>query len=127
MNSTNQMRSSPSRSSTAAQTQPRSLSSLNLVRSDNLGWCLSPSCSISLTLIQFTYTHGDKSLVLEPLKGQINTEASDFTVGKIKVEVRLVKRVQGRWGSLIGDSPDRGFLSFPASVEWCRSDLGLKP
>jgi len=61
---------------------------------------------------QFTYTHGDKSLVLEPLKGQIDTDASDFTVGKVKVEVRLVKRAQGRWGSLVGDAPDREFLPF---------------
>ncbi|KIM48224.1 hypothetical protein M413DRAFT_61372, partial [Hebeloma cylindrosporum] len=62
--------------------------------------------SIQFEPRKFTYTHGDKSLVLEPLKGQIDTEASDFTVGKVKVEVRLVKRAQGRWGSLVGDAPD---------------------
>lgn len=56
---------------------------------------------------QFTYTNGDKSLVLEPLKGQIVPESSDFTVGKVKVEVRFVKAAHGRWGSLIGDAPDR--------------------
>ncbi|KAJ3720004.1 SGS domain-containing protein [Lentinula raphanica] len=53
-----------------------------------------------------TYTHGDKTLVLEPLKGQINPDACDYTVGKVKVEVRLSKVAQGRWGGLIGDSPD---------------------
>ncbi|KAJ8083974.1 Cochaperone protein [Marasmius tenuissimus] len=53
-----------------------------------------------------TYTHGDKVLVLEPLKGQIKPDTSDYTVGKVKVEVRLAKAVQGRWGGLIGDSPD---------------------
>jgi len=43
---------------------------------------------------------------LEPLKGQIDPSASDYTVGKIKVEIRLVKMIPGRWGSLVGDSPD---------------------
>ncbi|KAI0348599.1 SGS-domain-containing protein [Trametopsis cervina] len=52
------------------------------------------------------YTHGEKVLSLEPLKGQIDTEKSDYTVGKVKVEVRLVKAVPGRWGGLVGDSPD---------------------
>lgn len=62
---------------------------------------------------QFTYAHGEKSLVLEPLKGQIDPDASDYTVGKVKVEVRLIKRAQGRWGDLVGDSPDRMF-PFPS-------------
>ncbi|KAJ7357344.1 SGS domain-containing protein [Mycena albidolilacea] len=55
---------------------------------------------------KFTYTNGEKSLVLEPLKGQITTDASDYTVGKVKVEVRFKKTALGRWGGLIGDSPD---------------------
>ncbi|KAK7694699.1 hypothetical protein QCA50_001887 [Cerrena zonata] len=59
-----------------------------------------------------TYTHGDKVLSLEPLKGQIDTEKSDYTVGKVKVEIRLVKLAQGRWGSLTGDAPDV-LSSFP--------------
>jgi len=54
----------------------------------------------------FTYSRGDISLVLEPLKGQIDPEQSDFTVGKVKIEVRLVKLAQFKWGSLVGDSPD---------------------
>lgn len=53
-----------------------------------------------------TYTHGEKQLVLEPLKGQIDPTASDYTVGKVKVEIRLVKLVTGRWGAIIGDQPD---------------------
>lgn len=56
---------------------------------------------------QVTYQHGDKQLSLEPLKGQIDTEKSEYTVGKVKVEVRLVKMAQGRWGSVVGESPDR--------------------
>jgi hypothetical protein len=40
------------------------------------------------------------------LKGEIDTEASDYTIGKVKVEIRLVKRGIGRWGTLVGDTPD---------------------
>ncbi|KAL4243495.1 Protein Sgt1-like protein [Abortiporus biennis] len=60
------------------------------------------------------YSHEDKVLSLEPLKGQIDTEKSDYSVGKVKVEIRLVKSVQGRWGSLVGDAPD----PLAASVKW---------
>ncbi|KAI1797927.1 SGS-domain-containing protein [Ganoderma leucocontextum] len=63
---------------------------------------------------KFTYSHGDKSLVLEPLKGQIDTENSGFTIGKVKVEVRFAKVAQGRWGALIGDAPDP-LVALPAS------------
>ncbi|PSS37652.1 hypothetical protein PHLCEN_2v476 [Hermanssonia centrifuga] len=52
------------------------------------------------------YQNGDKSLLLEPLKGQIDAEKSDYSVGKVKVEVRLVKMTFGRWGAIIGESPD---------------------
>ncbi|KAJ7706207.1 SGS domain-containing protein [Mycena rosella] len=55
---------------------------------------------------KLSYTNGDKSLVLEPLKGQITTDACEFTVGKVKVEIRLAKTAPGRWGGLVGDSPD---------------------
>jgi len=56
---------------------------------------------------QFTFTHGDKSLTLAPLKGQIEPSKCDYTVGKVKVEVRFAKAAYGRWGALVGDSPDR--------------------
>ncbi|KXN90050.1 hypothetical protein AN958_05055 [Leucoagaricus sp. SymC.cos] len=52
------------------------------------------------------YTNGDKSLNLQPLKGQIDPDKSSFFAGKVKVEISLVKSVQGRWGGLIGDTPD---------------------
>ncbi|KAF8227424.1 SGS-domain-containing protein [Tricholoma matsutake] len=55
---------------------------------------------------KLSYEHGDKSLVLEPLKGQIDPSASEVTIGKIKVEIRLAKMSPGRWGGLVGDSPD---------------------
>ncbi|KAI0651903.1 SGS-domain-containing protein [Trametes meyenii] len=64
---------------------------------------------------KFTYIHGEKSLLLEPLKGQIDPAKSDYTVGKVKVEVRLAKAAPGRWGALVGDTPDP-LASFPTSV-----------
>lgn len=54
--------------------------------------------------------NGDKSLVLEPLKGQIDPDASNFMVGKVKVEITLVKLAAGRWNALVGDQPDRTFV-----------------
>ena len=56
---------------------------------------------------QILYENGDKNLHLHPLKGQIDPEQSNFVVGKVKIELRLVKAAQGRWGGLIGDAPDR--------------------
>ncbi|TFK93476.1 SGS-domain-containing protein [Polyporus arcularius HHB13444] len=70
---------------------------------------------ISFEPRKFTYEHGDKSLVLEPLKGQIDPAKSDYTVGKVKVEVRLVKMAHGRWGTLVGDAPDP-LTAFPTSA-----------
>ncbi|KAG6825314.1 hypothetical protein H0H92_004086 [Tricholoma furcatifolium] len=55
---------------------------------------------------KFSYTNGEKELQLEPLKGQINPTTSTYTVGKVKVEIRFAKAVPGRWGGLVGDSPD---------------------
>jgi len=40
-------------------------------------------------------------LSLSPLKGDIKTDASDFSVGKVKIEIRLVKATPGRWGALV--------------------------
>jgi len=63
---------------------------------------------------RLSYTHGDKQLVLEPLKGQINPETSEFSVGKVKVEIRLAKMAPGRWGGLVGEAPDP-LATFPAA------------
>jgi suppressor of G2 allele of SKP1 len=57
------------------------------------------------------YHNGDKQLDLQPLKGQIDPQKSSFVVGRVKVEIRLVKVAQGRWGGLIGDAPDRTFYT----------------
>ncbi|EPQ60655.1 SGS-domain-containing protein, partial [Gloeophyllum trabeum ATCC 11539] len=62
--------------------------------------------SVKLEPRRVSYKNGDKELVLEPLRSQIDPDASSYTVGKVKVEVRLAKIAQGRWGQLLGDSPD---------------------
>jgi suppressor of G2 allele of SKP1 len=56
---------------------------------------------------QLSYQNGDKVLSLQPLKGQIDPTKSDYTVGNVKVEIRLGKMVLGRWGGLVGEAPDR--------------------
>jgi hypothetical protein len=58
---------------------------------------------------QFSYTRGDNVVQLEPLKGQIDVEKSDYSVGKIKIEVRFAKVAAIRWGGLVGDAPDREY------------------
>ncbi|TFK57101.1 SGS-domain-containing protein [Heliocybe sulcata] len=55
---------------------------------------------------KLSYKNGEKELVLEPLRSQIDPEASSYTVGKVKVEIRVAKIAQGRWGQLTGDTPD---------------------
>ncbi|KAG1783983.1 SGS-domain-containing protein [Suillus placidus] len=62
--------------------------------------------SITFEPRKISYANGEKALSLEPLKGQIDPERCDFTVGKVKVELRLVKMAQGRWGGITGDAPD---------------------
>jgi hypothetical protein len=66
---------------------------------------------IDESITQLSYKHGDKELFLEPLKGQVDPEKSDFTVGKVKVEIRLVKAAEGRWGGLVGNTPDSAYIS----------------
>ncbi|CCM06323.1 uncharacterized protein FIBRA_08575 [Fibroporia radiculosa] len=62
--------------------------------------------SVKLGPRSLSYENGDTKLALEPLKGQIDTAKSDFSVGKVKIEIRLVKAAPGRWGGLVGASPD---------------------
>jgi len=68
--------------------------------------------SVSFQPRRLEYKHGEKELVLEPLKGQIDPEKSSYKVGKVKIEVKLAKMAHGRWGTLTGDSPDI-LSSFP--------------
>ena len=58
------------------------------------------------TTAQFEYVNGDSALSLQPLKGEINLAESDYTVGRVKVEVRFKKAILGKWGALEGDMPD---------------------
>ncbi|KAG8792802.1 hypothetical protein FRC17_008526 [Serendipita sp. 399] len=75
--------------------------------------------------VQFTETsldlsHGESTLSLSPLKGRIVPESSDYTVGKVKIEIRLKKANEGRWGALTGpaEATDEPTLSqFPAANE----------
>jgi suppressor of G2 allele of SKP1 len=65
--------------------------------------------SLDLTLTrQVIYENGETQLILEPLKGDVDPDNSDFTVGKVKVEIRLAKKLhaQGRWGKLVADPSD---------------------
>ncbi|KIM30505.1 hypothetical protein M408DRAFT_15493 [Serendipita vermifera MAFF 305830] len=69
---------------------------------------------ISETSLNLTY--GESTLTLSPLKGDIKTDASDYTVGKVKVEIRLVKGTPGRWGTLVKDPTEEPELSaFPTA------------
>lgn len=54
------------------------------------------------------FTCGDSALSLSPLKGNIDPSGSDYTVGKVKVEIRLKKANEGRWGKLVKESEDEG-------------------
>jgi suppressor of G2 allele of SKP1 len=47
----------------------------------------------------------ESKLLLEPLKGEIDAEASSYTVGKVKIEIRMQKVVPGRWAVLV-KAPD---------------------
>lgn len=67
-------------------------------------------------ILQLVYQNGDSVLSLQPLKGQIDPTKSDYTVGKVKVEIRLAKMVQGRWGNLVGDAPDRMSLCLSSPI-----------
>ncbi|EJT97756.1 CS-domain-containing protein [Dacryopinax primogenitus] len=49
------------------------------------------------------FSYGDQQLVLEPLPTEINTDASSYTVMKMKVEIGLVKKVAGRWQAITGE------------------------
>jgi len=45
-------------------------------------------------------------LSLNPLKGEIDPAASTYTVSKVKIEVKLQKKAEGRWGKLVRTSDE---------------------
>jgi len=57
--------------------------------------------SVKFTSQTLNYEHGEKKLVLDPLTGEIDPDASEYTVGKVKIEVRLAKKTPGRWVRLV--------------------------
>ncbi|KIJ45264.1 hypothetical protein M422DRAFT_779162 [Sphaerobolus stellatus SS14] len=71
--------------------------------------------SIKFTPTSVTYEHGDKKLELDPLMGEIDPEASAYTVGKVKVEIRLAKKTQGRWVYLVR-SPESEAKILPSTA-----------
>lgn len=71
------------------------------------------------------YQNGDKVLSLQPLKGQIDPTKSDYTVGNVKVEIRLAKMVLGRWGGLVGEAPDRMSFRLLSCITALQRSLAL--
>jgi len=85
--------------------------------------------SVKITDRSVIYENGETKLVLEPLKGDVDPETSDFTVGKVKVEVRLAKKLhaQGRWGKLIGEPSDIEAPALSAPPPTAPSGYGARP
>jgi suppressor of G2 allele of SKP1 len=54
----------------------------------------------------------ESKLLLEPLKGEIDAEASSYTIGKVKIEIRLQKIIPGRWAALVKAPDAEGEQSF---------------
>jgi len=66
----------------------------------------SSAVSVKFEPRRVLYEHADKTLDLNPLMGQIVPDKSSFTVGKVKIELKLVKAAPTRWGGLVGSAPD---------------------
>lgn len=64
--------------------------------------------SVNITPRTVVYEHGENKLELNPLKGDVDPDNSHFTVGKVKVDIHLVKALhaQGRWGKLLAEQSD---------------------
>ncbi|KZT57130.1 SGS-domain-containing protein [Calocera cornea HHB12733] len=58
---------------------------------------------VELAPKSMTFTYDQQQLVLEPLPTEIDTEASGYTVMKMKVEIGLVKKAPGRWPAITGE------------------------
>lgn len=57
-------------------------------------------------LRQLIYENDEKKLVLEHLTGEIDPAASDYTVGKVKVEVLFATSRDTSTAEVIGDPTD---------------------
>ncbi|KAH7104090.1 SGS-domain-containing protein [Auriculariales sp. MPI-PUGE-AT-0066] len=65
---------------------------------------------------RFTYEHGETKLVLDPLRAAIDPTKSDFSIGKVKVEVRFTKLIAGRWGTLTHEGADDAPVAAPTGL-----------
>ena len=59
-----------------------------------------------LTGNQAIFKSGEYELRLEPLKALVDPSASSFRVGKVKVEIILVKKAGARWGNLVSEGEE---------------------
>ncbi|KAG8857224.1 hypothetical protein FRB96_005899 [Tulasnella sp. 330] len=59
--------------------------------------------SVKITERSAEFEYEDYKLTLDPLKAKIHPEQSGYRVGKVKVEIWLVKRAPARWGNLVSE------------------------
>jgi len=59
--------------------------------------------SVKITPRSAEFEYEDYKLTLDPLKAQIDPEQSGYRIGKVKVEIWLVKKAPGRWGNLVSE------------------------
>jgi len=57
--------------------------------------------TVTITPRSAKFEYEDYVLNLDPLKAIIDPEQSGYRVGKVKIEIWLSKRVEGRWGNLV--------------------------
>jgi len=83
--------------------------------------------SVEFTGTTLTYENGEKKLVLDPLTGNIDPESSSFTVGKVKVEIRLKKKAPGRWVKLFKDSDAESTILLDGAAPGSNTSPARKP
>ncbi|KAG8928444.1 hypothetical protein FRC02_006903 [Tulasnella sp. 418] len=75
--------------------------------------------NITITPHSAKFEYNEWKLNLEPLKAEVDPEQSGYRVGKVKVEIWLVKKVLGRWGNLVreDDEPKAPIASSSAPLQ----------
>ncbi|CAE6469969.1 unnamed protein product [Rhizoctonia solani] len=64
--------------------------------------------NVKFTNHSVEFSYGDQQLNLAPLRAGIDPAQSGYRVGKVKVEIWLVKLVHGRWGTLVSSGAEPG-------------------
>ncbi|CEL57754.1 Protein SGT1 homolog A OS=Arabidopsis thaliana GN=SGT1A PE=1 SV=1 [Rhizoctonia solani AG-1 IB] len=64
--------------------------------------------SVKFTNDSVDFSYRDQRLLLQPLRAGIDPAQSGYRVGKVKVEIWLVKLVHGRWGTLLSSGSEPG-------------------